>query len=144
MRLVGLPQGAHRGHVEVVYRGPHDAAPRIVAIASPIFGGSAGDGWLQFEVPRLGTYQAVVSESAPTRRTREFTFRGILGFSMGGSGSDDLYTCRNEDGTTAPYDPDQPVVHRGCYPRGYGSVVNGGTYTAEYNVLSANVRYHFE
>ncbi|MCB9595551.1 MAG: hypothetical protein H6719_22715 [Sandaracinaceae bacterium] len=87
IRLVALPEGAHRGHVEVVYRGAHDAAPHIVGIASPMFGGSAGDGWLTFEVPRLGTYQAVVSESAPIRRTREFTFRGILGFSMGGSGS---------------------------------------------------------
>jgi len=86
-RLAGLPAGAHRGHVEVVYRGPHGDTPRIVGIASPVFSGSAGDGTLRFDVRRLGTYQAIVSESAPTRRTRTYTFRGILGFSMGGSGS---------------------------------------------------------
>ncbi len=87
LRMLALPAGANRGHVEVSFRGPHDAAGRIVAIASPIFGGSADDGWLSFEVPRLGTYQAVVRESAPVRRSRRFAFRGILGFSMGGSGS---------------------------------------------------------
>ena len=85
--LAALPAGAHRGHVEVSYAGPHDAEPRIVPIASPRFTGSAGDGWLTFEAPRLGTYRAVVSESAPTVRDREMQFRGILGFSMGGSGS---------------------------------------------------------
>ncbi|HHH28403.1 MAG TPA: hypothetical protein ENK57_08670 [Polyangiaceae bacterium] len=87
IRLASLPEGAHRGHVELVYRGVHGAPARLVGLTSPNFAGSASDGTLTFEVPRLGTYQAVVSESAPTRRTREFTFRGILGFSMGGSGS---------------------------------------------------------
>ena len=62
----------------------------------------------------------------------------------GGTDADDNYTCREADGTPSPYDPAQPVVTRGCYPRGYGSVINAGTYTAGYNVLSANVRYHFE
>lgn len=87
VRLARLPSGATRGHVEVAYRGPEDDASRVVGIASPRFSGSAGDGWLTFEMQRLGTYQAVVRTDAPTRRTREFKFRGILGFSMGGSGS---------------------------------------------------------
>ncbi len=87
VRLADLPAGANRGHVEVVYRDPNQAEARIVGIASPVFAGSAGGGTLRFEVRRLGTYQAVVSESAPTRRMRTYTFRGILGFSMGGSGS---------------------------------------------------------
>lgn len=87
IRLSLLPAGANRGHVEVAYRGPSDASGRIVPIASPRFAGSAGGGTLTFEVPRLGTYQAVVRDDAPSRRTREFQFRGILGFSMGGSGS---------------------------------------------------------
>jgi len=87
LRLALLPEGAHRGHVQVAYRGPDDDAGRILPIASPRFGGTAGDGALTFEVPRLGTYQAVESEAAPTRRERTFTFRGILGFSMGGSGA---------------------------------------------------------
>ncbi|MBX3270782.1 MAG: hypothetical protein KF729_10995 [Sandaracinaceae bacterium] len=87
IRMLALPPGAHRGHVEVAYRGPRDAAARIVPIASPVFAGGAADGTLTFEVPRFGTYQAVVSTSAPERRSRRFSFRGILGFSMGGSGS---------------------------------------------------------
>lgn len=85
--LAALPAGAHRGHVAVAYQGPHDSEARIVPIASPRFTGSAGTGWLTFEVPRLGTYRAVVDESAPTIRDRTFSYRGIIGFSMGGSGS---------------------------------------------------------
>lgn len=44
------------------------------------------------------------------------------------------------------YDPDHPVTDRGCYPApvGYGAAVNGGTYSAEYNVISVDARYHFE
>lgn len=87
LRLSLLPTGAHRGHVEVAWRGPNDTTARIVPIASPIFAGSAGGGTLTFEVPRLGTYQAVVRETAGQPRERTFTYRGILGFSMGGSGS---------------------------------------------------------
>jgi hypothetical protein len=85
--LALLPSGAHRGHVEVAYRGPNDGEGRIVGIASPRFLGSAGAGTLRFEVPRLGAYQAVARTDAPTRRTRTFTFRGLLGFSMGGAGT---------------------------------------------------------
>ncbi len=87
IRLSLLPSGANRGHVEVAYRGPHDAEGRILPITSPHFAGSAGGGTLTFSVPRLGTYQAVVRTEMPERRMREFKFRGILGFSMGGSGS---------------------------------------------------------
>ncbi len=69
--------------------------------------------------------------------------------SLGGAVGDG-YTCEEPDPANpgslrpAPYDPARPVVNRGCYPRGYGSVVNAGTYSAEYNIVSANVRYHFE
>ena len=87
IRLALLPSRANRGHVEVAYTGPSIGAPRIVSIASPWFEGSAGDGTFHFQSPRLGTYQAVVRSDAPTTRTRDFQFRGILGFSMGGSGS---------------------------------------------------------
>ncbi|MCA9606843.1 MAG: hypothetical protein KC619_14655, partial [Myxococcales bacterium] len=65
--------------------------------------------------------------------------------STGGRGVDDDWTCRNADGTIVEgYDPDMPVVNRGCYPPGFGSIVNGGTFRAEFNVLSLNLRYHFE
>ena len=43
-----------------------------------------------------------------------------------------------------PYDAGNPVTSSGCYPQGYGAVVNNGTYTAEYNVLSVGATYHFE
>lgn len=82
-----LPSGAGLAHVEVVWRGAHMEEGRLVGIASPRFEGSAGVGTLTFEMARLGTYQAVVRTDAPTVRDREFVFRGILGFSMGGSGS---------------------------------------------------------
>ena len=87
IRLSLLPSGAHRGHVELMWRGERPGEARSIGFASPRFVGSAGDGRMLFEVPRLGTYQAVVRTDAPTRRERNFTFRGIMGFSMGGSGT---------------------------------------------------------
>ncbi|GAB4200959.1 MAG: hypothetical protein OHK0013_12510 [Sandaracinaceae bacterium] len=87
IRLALLPSGAHRGHVEVAYQGPGIGETRIVPIASPVFEGSAGDGVLRFYAPRLGTYRAVVRDDVPRTRVRRFNYRGILGFSMGGSGS---------------------------------------------------------
>lgn len=42
------------------------------------------------------------------------------------------------------YDASNPVVSRGCYPIGYGAIVNSGTYSAEWNVLSLQASYHFE
>jgi len=87
LRTARLPSHAHRGHVEVAYTGPGIATPRVVSIANPDFQGRPGDGTLRFQAPRLGTYQAVVRADAPTTRERTFHHRGILGFSMGGSGS---------------------------------------------------------
>lgn len=87
VHLALLPPGANRGHVEIAYLPPHQSEPRIVGIASPRFDGTAAEGTMTFEVPRLGTYQAVTRATPPARRSRDFNFRGILGFSMGGSGS---------------------------------------------------------
>ncbi|MCS6858243.1 MAG: hypothetical protein NZM37_11075, partial [Sandaracinaceae bacterium] len=87
IRLALLPSRAHRGHVEVLYRGPGISTPRIVPIANPRFAGNAEEGALHFWAPRLGTYQAVVRTDVPRQRIRRFTFRGIIGFSMGGSGA---------------------------------------------------------
>jgi hypothetical protein len=87
IRLALLPSHAHRGHVEIAYVGPGADAPRIVPIASPVFEGSAGAGVLRFLAPRLGTYQAVARADAPRTRSRTLHYRGILGFSMGGSGA---------------------------------------------------------
>jgi len=66
-----------------------------------------------------------------------------LGAVMGGRASGDAYTCR-EGGAVAAYDPERPVVQRGCYPPGFGSVVNAGTYQGEYNVVSLSLRYNFD
>jgi hypothetical protein len=70
--------------------------PRIVGIANPVFDGNAGDGTLRFLAPRLGTYQAVVRDDVPRARMRRFNYRGILGFSMGGSGSGRIGLGNNE------------------------------------------------
>lgn len=42
------------------------------------------------------------------------------------------------------YDPSMPVVDRGCYPNGFGPVVNNAEYTSEYNIFSLSAGYHFE
>lgn len=91
-----LPSDAHRGHVEVAYTGPGVSASRVVGIASPVFEGSAGSGLLRFQAPRLGTYQAVVRSDVPHMVDRTFHYRGIMGFSMGGSGSGRIGTGHPE------------------------------------------------
>ncbi len=85
--LALLPNLAHRGHVELAYTGPGISTARIVPIADPRFEGEGGWGLLRFRAPRLGTYQAVARASGPRTRMRTFNYRGIMGFSMGGSGS---------------------------------------------------------
>ena len=47
-------------------------------------------------------------------------------------------------GSGGVYDPNRPVVSRDCYPNGAGTVINNGTYTAEYNIVSLSARYHFQ
>ncbi|RLB53335.1 MAG: hypothetical protein DRJ42_12240 [Deltaproteobacteria bacterium] len=81
-----LPDGANRGHVEMSYTGPGVTTPRIVPVAVVAIPSGAA-GLFRFEAPRLGTYQAVVRETAGTTRPREFMYRGILGASMGAIGT---------------------------------------------------------
>lgn len=50
--------------------------------------------------------------------------------------------CSGAGGGT--YDPNNPVVSRGCFPNGFGSVINNGTYTQEFNVFSLSGTYHFD
>ncbi len=47
------------------------------------------------------------------------------------------------DGETG-YDAGSPVVSSGCYPAGFGGVVNAGSYTQELNVISLALAYHFD
>ena len=50
--------------------------------------------------------------------------------------------CMGADG--AAYDPNNPVVSRGCFPQGFGTVANQGSYTQEFNVASISGTYHFD
>jgi hypothetical protein len=45
---------------------------------------------------------------------------------------------------SATYDPARPVTSRGCYPNGFGSIVNGGQYAQMFHAVSLGATYHFE
>ena len=83
--LALLPEGAAWRHVELAYVGTNVSQPRIVPVANPDF--ISEPGFVTFAVPRLGTYQAVHREGAPTTRERTFTYRAVTGVSMGSAGS---------------------------------------------------------
>ena len=84
IRQALIPQGRSVGDVQMAYTGPGVLEARIVPVASPDF---SEDGFVTFEAPRFGTYQAVVREGARGTREREFSFRGIMGVSMGSAGA---------------------------------------------------------
>ena len=88
LALALLPADRPREHVEFSYTGPGVTEPRVVPGASLWFQGTAGDdGRVTFETSRLGTYQAIVRSDSRSSRDREFSFRGITGFSMGSGGA---------------------------------------------------------
>src|SRR5690606_11485633 len=68
IRLALLPAGANTGHVELSYTGPGVTEPRAVAVAFHELDSDWGLAKLTFEAPRLGTYQAVVRETAGETR----------------------------------------------------------------------------
>ncbi|MEM7605948.1 MAG: hypothetical protein AAF411_11400 [Myxococcota bacterium] len=84
VQLGRLPNGRYIGEVQFSYTGPGVTTPRIVPVVSPDYREA---GTVTFEVPRLGTYQAVVVDAPSAEREREFTFRAIMGVSMGSSGA---------------------------------------------------------
>ncbi|GAB4199084.1 MAG: hypothetical protein OHK0013_08850 [Sandaracinaceae bacterium] len=45
---------------------------------------------------------------------------------------------------SAVYDPARPVTSRGCYPNGFGPVVNGGQFSQMFHAVSLGATYHFE
>ncbi len=92
-----VPEAARLRHLRVLYSGPAFQEPRVVPVADPRFV-AAGDGWaLSFQVPRLGTYQAVMSKAAGTRTfKRKITHRAVIGVSMGGMGSS-MFGLRHHD-----------------------------------------------
>jgi S-formylglutathione hydrolase FrmB len=83
VNLALLPSNAGKQHVEIAYTGPSIPTAHIVPFASHEHDGDL----LRFLTPRLGTFQAVVKVSAGETRMRNYTFRGITGFSMGAMGT---------------------------------------------------------
>ncbi|MBI5486702.1 MAG: hypothetical protein HY905_05175 [Deltaproteobacteria bacterium] len=82
-----LPEAVAVGNVAIFYSdGVHPA--RIVPFASTWIQGAPGGGKLTFASTRLGTFQAAYETAAGTRtRTRHWTYKGIVGVSMGGGGA---------------------------------------------------------
>ncbi len=82
-------------HTEVSYTAPGWTTPRIVALADTRF---SHDGRaLMFRGLRLGTYQAVIRRGIGTRRVRRhYTYRALLGVSMGAAGSSMIGTRHPE------------------------------------------------
>lgn len=82
-----LPPNARLDHVVIAYQGPSVSA-RIVPMANLTISGEPDASIAYFETPRLGTFQAVVRADANTRtRSRRYTFRAIVGVSMGAGGA---------------------------------------------------------
>lgn len=83
-----LPAGRKVGDVVIFWRDEH-APVRPVPMASVWLTGAAGGrGELRFSSTRLGTFQAAIEDAAGTRtRTRHYTYKGIVGVSMGGGGT---------------------------------------------------------
>ncbi|MEZ4406856.1 MAG: hypothetical protein R3A52_10310 [Polyangiales bacterium] len=81
----GMLPALWAGHVALAYRGPGVSA-RVVPVANARV---TDDGMaVRFETTRLGTWQAVIPRGLGARRvTRRFTWRALLGISMGGVGS---------------------------------------------------------
>lgn len=46
-------------------------------------------------------------------------------------------------GTASGYDPSRPVPSLGCYPSGFGAVVNAGRYEQMHHAISLGMSYHF-
>ena len=82
-----LPTHARPDNVVIAYEGPSLSA-RIVPFANLTIRGTPDASIAYFEAPRFGTFQAVVRANVNTRtRTRRYTFRSIVGVSMGAGGS---------------------------------------------------------
>ncbi|MBI2896807.1 MAG: hypothetical protein HYY06_24835 [Deltaproteobacteria bacterium] len=87
LRAALLPTRARPDNVAIAYSGPGVSA-RIVPLANLSVRGDPDSSTAYFESPRLGTFQAVVREDVnESTRTRRFTFRAIVGVSMGAGGA---------------------------------------------------------
>lgn len=83
-----LPERAERHHIEVFYLGPGQPEPRRVAFSNRLVHGGPARAHLEIWTQRLGTFQVAVHAEAGSRvRSRRYTFRGVVGVSMGGGAS---------------------------------------------------------
>jgi S-formylglutathione hydrolase FrmB len=83
-----LPTRAGRQDIVVFFAGPGGAEPRRVAFSNRIVHGGPAHALLEIGTQRAGTFQVAVATEAGTRtRTRRYTFRGLVGVSMGGGAS---------------------------------------------------------
>jgi hypothetical protein len=87
----GLVPPRYELQVEVSYRAPGLSTARAVPVANLRF---LPDGsGITFDTPRMGTYQAVIRENLGGRRVRRrYTYRAIMGVSMGAIGTSVLGT----------------------------------------------------
>ncbi len=92
-----FPPGARMRHLLVLYKGPRIKTPRPIPVANPRIEAD-GDGYvLKFQTPWLGTFQAVVAETAgASTHKRRVTHRAVIGFSMGGGGAA-IFGMRHHD-----------------------------------------------
>jgi S-formylglutathione hydrolase FrmB len=82
-----VPERVKLGDLRVFYADGR-GAPRAVPFASPWLDGAAGGSTFRFATPRTGTFQVAYETAVNTRtRTRHWTYRGIVGVSMGGGGT---------------------------------------------------------
>ena len=83
-----MPVTARMRHVRVAYSGPAFKKPRTIPVADTRIVNIGGTWALSFQIPRLGTYQAVIAADAGTHSfTRRLTHRAVIGISMGGGGT---------------------------------------------------------
>jgi len=92
-----MPEKARWRHMEIAYSGPAFTKPRTVPVADPRVEKVGGQWAVKFQVPRFGTYQAVVRKDAGTKTfSRRLTHRAVIGVSMGGGGAA-MFGMRHHD-----------------------------------------------
>jgi len=83
-----MPESARWRHLRIAHSSPAFVEPRTFLATDPTVVKRDGVWRLEFQAPRLGTFQAVVQAEAGKRtRARRVTHRAIVGVSMGGAGA---------------------------------------------------------
>jgi S-formylglutathione hydrolase FrmB len=133
INLALLPENAGLQHVEIAYSSTTAQTPRVVPFATHVY--NSDKSLLRFQTPRLGTFQAVVRDTAGQTRTRHFTFRGMTGFSMGAMGAAQIASHHPERfDFSAPLGGPTDFAYALRYFRDYNF---GGFCTEEERILDA-------